>query len=132
MSIAGVDQRRDRLFLRPPAADFDEEGNATIQLAGAVGDVLFPRFRRFVERTAPPTAYDWDDRDTPSALWVQWLHARRVVRQFQAFYPDLTVTAAANPFFGRAGELVEALGTLTAAVADLAEHDAAAAREVGS
>ena len=98
------EQRRGHLAT---SAQFDAEGNVTIQLpATAAHDLGFPHYRRFVEQVIPRDLFDWDDWHEPSALWVHWRYAREAVYQFTRYYPDAAVSAEANPHFGQLAHLI--------------------------
>ena len=117
-----------------PEANFDTEGNATIQLADATADTpRFLAFRRAVERGIPSNLFDWDEPSAPSALQVHWLHARLVVSQFVTLWPETTVTAAANPWFGKGAELTALVADQLAAIETAADllRDAGLVRPAG-
>ncbi len=115
-------------------AEFDAEGNVTIQLRDATDDApKFLAFRRTVSRGIPSNLYDFDDHSDPSALWVHWLLARLVVSQFVALWPETKVTAEANPWFGRGDKLTALVNDQLAAIEVAAGllRDAGMVRPVG-
>lgn len=80
-------------------AEYDREGNLTINWRRETGGELFGVFQACIENIIPGPHRDWDEPDTPNALWVSWQYARTAEALALSFWPRDTVRAAANPHY---------------------------------
>ncbi len=79
-----------------PHGRYDDEGNLVVDIGEALAaSALLPLTRFALTSALPPAAFDWEPGG--DTLWIRWDHARAVERILVQLWPDVTVTASANP-----------------------------------
>lgn len=79
-----------------PSGRYDGEGNLYLDLGdGLAESPLLPLARLALTSALPPAAFDWEPGG--ETLFVRWDHARGVEKILVQLWPDVTVTASANP-----------------------------------
>jgi len=91
-----------------PSARYDERGDLYATFPpDLVAHPLFPMLRHTITGALPVEAYSWERHG--DTLRVGWPWARDAERTLRIMYPDLVVSAAANPAYGqRAAQIVGA------------------------
>ena len=92
-----------------PSARYDRRGDLYADFPPDLTDhPIFPLLRHQLTSALAPEAYDWEPGG--DTLHIGWIWARDVERTLRTMWPDIQVTAEANPGFGaRAAELLEAV-----------------------
>ncbi len=103
--------------MKTPTAHHDAHGDLTIQFGCLEPeDPQLGDFLRDLWHDIPHECRDQDDPLLPSALWVDWRHARQAVERLRATWPAAAVTAKSNPAYGKGDELAARLGAALAAI----------------
>ena len=79
-----------------PSARYDERGDLYASFPPDLVDhPVFPMLRHTITSALPIEAYSWEPHG--ETLHVGWSWARDAEKRLRAMWPDIRVTAAANP-----------------------------------